>query len=156
MGEWMYRSMYSRLRHYLEVSGQFHVPAALPPEKNSPVPIGQCAGWASEPGWTTWRGEKILTLSGLELRPLGCQSRSQSLYQNAKIKIKKTMICLSPIIVAALSKAWTVFWRWDPVFESHSRYGCLCMRLFCVCVVLCIGRGRASGSSLVQGVLPSV
>jgi hypothetical protein len=27
--------------------------------------------------------------------------------------------------------------RWDRGFESHSRHGCLCMRLFCVFVVLC-------------------
>jgi hypothetical protein len=30
------------------------------------------------------------------------------------------------------------------------------MRLFCVCVFLCLGRGPAKGWSLVQGVLPSV
>jgi hypothetical protein len=30
------------------------------------------------------------------------------------------------------------------------------MRLFCVCVVLCLGSGLATGGSLVQGVLPSV
>jgi hypothetical protein len=30
----------------------------------------------------------------------------------------------------------------DRGFESHSRYGCFyCVRLFCVCVVLCVGRG---------------
>jgi hypothetical protein len=28
---------------------------------------------------------------------------------------------------------------WDRGFESHSRHGCLCMRLFCVCVVLYLG-----------------
>jgi hypothetical protein len=32
----------------------------------------------------------------------------------------------------------------------------VCMRLFCVCVVLCLDRGLATNSSLVQGVLPSV
>jgi hypothetical protein len=25
--------------------------------------------------------------------------------------------------------------RWDRGFESRSRHGCLCVRLFCVCVV---------------------
>jgi hypothetical protein len=34
-------------RHYLEVSGQLQTPVALPPEKESPVAIGQDAGWAS-------------------------------------------------------------------------------------------------------------
>jgi hypothetical protein len=45
---------------------------------------------------------------------------------------------------------------WDRRFESHSSRGCLCLRLFCVCVVLCIGSGLAMGSSPVQGVLPAV
>jgi hypothetical protein len=31
-----------------------------------------------------------------------------------------------------------------------------CLRLFCVCVVLCIGSGLATGWSLLQGVTPSV
>jgi hypothetical protein len=31
MGEWMYRSTFSWPRHQLEVSGQLHAPAALPP-----------------------------------------------------------------------------------------------------------------------------
>jgi hypothetical protein len=34
---------------------------------------------------------------------------------------------------------------WDRGFESHSRHGCLCVRLFCVCVVLCVGCGFATG-----------
>jgi hypothetical protein len=47
--------------------------------------------------------------------------------------------------------------RWDRGFESHSGHGSLvCMRLFCVCVVLCLGRGLATDWSLVQGVLPTV
>jgi hypothetical protein len=37
----------------LEVSGQLHAPASLPP-----VLIGEEVGWALQPVWTTWRGEK--------------------------------------------------------------------------------------------------
>jgi hypothetical protein len=37
-------------RHWLEVSGQLHVPSAVPP-----VPIGLEAGWAQESVWTLWR-----------------------------------------------------------------------------------------------------
>jgi hypothetical protein len=33
---------------------------------------------------------------------------------------------------------------------------CICMRLFCVCVVLCLVSGLATCWSLVQGVLPSM
>jgi hypothetical protein len=47
-GEWMYRSTFSWPRHELEVSGQLHAPAALPPGKEPPVPIGQEVAWTSE------------------------------------------------------------------------------------------------------------
>jgi hypothetical protein len=47
--------------------------------------------------------------------------------------------------------------RWYRGFESHSRHGCLyCVRLFCVCVVLCVGRGLETGWSRVHGVLATV
>jgi hypothetical protein len=32
----------------------------------------------------------------------------------------------------------------------------VCVRSFCVCVVLCVGSGLATGWSLVQGVLPTL
>jgi hypothetical protein len=35
--------------------------------------------------------------------------------------------------------------RWDRGFESDSRHGYLCVRLFCVCVVLCVGSDLATG-----------
>jgi hypothetical protein len=35
--------------------------------------------------------------------------------------------------------------RWNRGFESHSRHGCLRVRLFCICVVLCVGSGVATG-----------
>jgi hypothetical protein len=46
--------------------------------------------------------------------------------------------------------------HWDCGFESHSRHRCLCVRLFCVCGVLCVGSGLAMGWSHIQGVLPCV
>jgi hypothetical protein len=45
----------------MDVSGQLHAPAALPPGKVHPPPIGQEAGWAPEPVWTLWRREKSYT-----------------------------------------------------------------------------------------------
>jgi hypothetical protein len=49
------------------------------------------------------------------------------------------------------------FERWDLGFESRSRHGCLYyVQLFCVCVVLCVSRGLATGWFPVQGVLPTV
>jgi hypothetical protein len=46
--------------------------------------------------------------------------------------------------------------HWDHGFESHSRYGWLCVHLFCVCVFLCVCSDLATGRSPVQGVLPTV
>jgi hypothetical protein len=46
--------------------------------------------------------------------------------------------------------------HWDRVFESRSRHGYLCVRLFCVCLVLCIVSGLATGWSTVQGILSTV
>jgi hypothetical protein len=41
--------------------------------------------------------------------------------------------------------------RWDHGFESHSKHWCLyCVHFFCVCVVLCVGSGLATGWSPVQ------
>jgi len=38
----------------MEVSGQLHAPAALPPRKKPLVPIGQGAELRPEPVWTGW------------------------------------------------------------------------------------------------------
>jgi hypothetical protein len=59
MGEWMYRSTFSSLRHYLEVSGQLHAPAALPSEKESLYPLDR---WLDglQNRWTIWGSENSL------------------------------------------------------------------------------------------------
>jgi hypothetical protein len=44
---------------------------------------------------------------------------------------------------------------WVPIPLKAWMFG-MCMYLFCVCVVLCLGRGLTTSWSLVQGVLPSV
>jgi hypothetical protein len=63
-----------------------------------------------------------------------------------------------PITVAARSKEWTVFVRLNagPV-DSNSIQGMnVYVRLFCIYVVLCVGRGLTTDWSPVQGVLPTV
>jgi hypothetical protein len=65
--------------------------------------------------------------------------------------------CLS-ITVAARSKAWTVFARSNTgvVGSNDTRDMDVCVRLFCVCVVLCVGSGVATGWAPVKRVLPTV
>jgi hypothetical protein len=63
-----------------------------------------------------------------------------------------------PITVAAQSKAWTVFALSNTgiVGSKPTRGIDVCVRLFCVCVAKCAGSGIATGSSPLQGVLPTV
>jgi hypothetical protein len=65
-----------------------------------------------------------------------------------------------PVTAAARSMAWTLFARSDAgIGGSNPTQGIMfgvCMRLFCVCVILCLGRGLATGWLLAQGALPSV
>jgi putative exporter of polyketide antibiotics len=63
-----------------------------------------------------------------------------------------------PVTVSARSKAWTVFTCSDAgIVGSNPTQGTdVCMCLFSVCVVLCLGRGLVAGWSLAKGALPSV
>jgi hypothetical protein len=67
----------------------------------------------------------------------------------------------SQVTVAARSKARTVFAHWNVgIMGSNPTQGmyvwCVCMLLFCVCAVQCLGSGLEMGWSLVQEVIPSV
>jgi hypothetical protein len=63
-----------------------------------------------------------------------------------------------PVTVAARSKAWTVFARSNAgILDSNTtQWMDVCVFLFCVCVVLCIRSGLATGWSPIQGILPTV
>jgi hypothetical protein len=63
------------------MSGQLHTLAALPPGERAPGThwIGGSVG--PRAGLDDMEKRKFLTLPGLELRPLGRPSRSQSLYR---------------------------------------------------------------------------
>jgi hypothetical protein len=58
-----------------------------------------------------------------------------------------------PNKVAARSKVWAIFIRTGIVPSNPTRFIYVCVRLFYVCVVLCVGRGFATGWSPVKGVL---
>jgi hypothetical protein len=72
--------------------------------------------------------------------------------------IKEFSFTLEPITVAELSNAWTVFVRLNTgiVGSNPTRGMDVCVRLFCVCVVLRVGSGLATGWSLVQEIQPTV
>jgi hypothetical protein len=65
---------------------------------------------------------------------------------------------VKPIIVAARPKAWAIFARSNAgiVVSNLTRGMVVCVREFCVCVVLCVCRGLPTGWSLVQWVLQTV
>jgi hypothetical protein len=65
----------------MEVSGQLHDPAALPPEKEPLVPIGKEAGWAPEPFWTRWWREKFPAPAGNQTLGPARPARSPELYR---------------------------------------------------------------------------
>jgi hypothetical protein len=60
--------------------------------------------------------------------------------------------------VVAPSKAWTVFARLNAgIVCSNTTQGLdVCLRLFCICVVLCVGSGFVTDWSPVNGVLPTM
>jgi hypothetical protein len=62
------------------------------------------------------------------------------------------------ITAVVRSKVWTAFAHLSAgIVGSNPTQGMdLCMRLFCVCAVLGVGSGLATGWSPVQGVLPTV
>jgi hypothetical protein len=66
-----------------------------------------------------------------------------------------------PVTVAERSKACTVFACSEAGIVGSNPTEvmdvlCVCVRLFCVCAVLCLSGGLATSLSPVQGVLPSV
>jgi hypothetical protein len=62
LGEWIYSSTHSWPRHYMEVSGQLHAPAVLPPWKEDL--LYRRLGGAPEPVWTRWWRQKFLAPTG--------------------------------------------------------------------------------------------
>jgi hypothetical protein len=73
-------------------------------------------------------------------------------------KIAQSYITKLPITVAARSKAWTVFVRSNTglVGSDPTRGMDVCLRLFYVYFVLCVGSGLVTGLSPVQGFLVRV
>jgi len=61
----------------MEVSGQPYAPEALPPRKETPMPLGEEAGWTPETVWTRWRRKQIPASAGNRtpiVQPVGFQN----------------------------------------------------------------------------------
>jgi hypothetical protein len=65
---------------------------------------------------------------------------------------------MKPITLTARSKAWTAFARSNTgiVGSNPTRGMDVCVRLFCVCVVLYVGSGLATGWYPIHGAVPTV
>jgi hypothetical protein len=64
MEQWKYKSTHSSPRYWKEVSGQLHALAALPPGKESPVPIQSlnCLAYYRDISVGTFQHYRILPL----------------------------------------------------------------------------------------------
>jgi hypothetical protein len=63
-----------------------------------------------------------------------------------------------PVTVGTPSKSWTVFACSNTgiVGSNPTRAMYICVRLVCVCAVLCVGSGLATGWCPIQGVLQTI
>jgi hypothetical protein len=114
----------------MEVTGQLHGPAALPPGKEPLLHIGQEAGWAPQPVWTPWWGEKLLAPT--ETRIPDHPARSPALYHRAITAPEKITVdhliqkfalfyrTRRYITVFTRTRHWNLSWaRWIQSTHSH-------------------------------------
>jgi hypothetical protein len=72
---------------------------------------------------------------------------SHEMVASETFQLNWDLLLKMPITVAARCKAWTVFGRLNAgIVGSNPTQGMdVCARLFCVCIVLCVGSGLATG-----------
>jgi hypothetical protein len=92
-----------------------------------------------------------------------CTLHSYAINQFYSVRLTRVVIYVALyanmlITVAVFSKAWTVFALWSAgiVGSNPTQSMDVCVRLFCVCVVLCTDSGLKTSWSPVHLVLPSV
>jgi hypothetical protein len=92
-------------QHYMEVSRQFHAPAALlHPGKEPLVPIRLEAGWAPEQIRTIWWREKFLAPAGTRIPDR--LARSSALYVWAIMTLVSTQAILKRLNNSHKQKIW--------------------------------------------------
>jgi hypothetical protein len=107
------------------VSGQLHAPAALPPGKGPPVPIGQEVGWTPETVWTRWG--KFLTLPGFELDPSVVQPVVSRYTDYAACLFNDTFLT-----------AWVVVWNVSKIREGCPARDMTLWPILSYCVRICL------------------
>jgi hypothetical protein len=146
MGEWMYRSMFSWPRHYLELSGQLHATDALSPGEMAPG-TRWIRRWVNpRTGLDDVEKRKISPLFGIELRSLGRSARRPSLqwicflifkvkvgssrtwmiYQATRCHITEgsyldTTVCINETLVYIRFFPRNSAQKWDRIFAKCSR-----------------------------------
>jgi hypothetical protein len=83
--------------------------------------------------------------------------KSHNVSETGSVSVLRWMGQDKPTQLGPLERASLNHWIHTGIVVSNpTRCMDICMHLFCVCVVLCIGSGLATGWSPVQGVLPTV
>jgi hypothetical protein len=110
------------------VSGQLHVPAALPGEEEPPVPIGYEAGWAPEPVRATWRTENSWPCRDSNSDPSVVQpvaSRYIPAHFGSDRTLKVAGICLTGTLVFGKAALYLFkergVLRWTDVSEGRKK-----------------------------------
>jgi hypothetical protein len=118
----MYRSMFSWCRHQLEMCGQLHAMAALPPGKEPPVHIEEEVEWTPEPVWMRSRSENSWPYQDLNSNPSVIQPIA-SCYTDYGILALVLGKCLAQISAGTLAILIEVFDLW---FSSFPLGKCHC------------------------------
>jgi hypothetical protein len=97
-------------------------------------------------------GFRPITVTDLVMSPRGGSTPRQTDWLTVSCNVTLTLT------VTERSKTWTVVARSNAgIVGSNPTQGMdICVGLFCVCVVLCVGSGLVTGWSPVQEVLPTV
>jgi hypothetical protein len=117
-------------------------------------------GWITEESWFSSLQEQKIILSSTTpatypMRTGGWRGRGMKVLKDCSTELYT--IILPADHSGARFKAWNVFARLNAgIMGSNPTQGMdVCVRLFCVCVFLCVGSGLATGWSPVQGGLPT-
>jgi hypothetical protein len=158
LGFWKTTMLYQR-KHYSLIPGnvrsEFHKDSTYCQYSYADSVTRWCEVWqrllCSYTAFVLWVKEAAEGLSVSYLEMYTCYLCSACFEQSLwNVPFTQCRQAGEPNTVAARPKAWTVFAHSNTgvVGSNPTRGMDVCVRLFCVCVVLCVGRGNATGWSL--------